>query len=186
VCYRLIFFLVAALAERVATAPPSSIWQAAIDGDLARLKYCLQGTRSDASKADESGFTALHYAARNGRLDACKLLLLEGANVNALTGAQRSTPLMRAAYCGHLEVVALLLERGKAQVNVADTDGATALHYAMQQKHYRVAELLLQWGVDGSLRNRTGKTALEMVAKLEDLPAELRHQLQTRQDQIAT
>jgi ankyrin repeat protein len=139
----------------------------------------LQGARSDASKADESGFTALHYAARNGRLEACTLLLLEGANVNALTGAQRSTPLMRAAYCGHLEVVALLLERGKAQVNLADADGSTALHYAVQQKHYRVAELLLLCGADRSLRNRPGKIALEMAAKLEDIPAELGNQLQT-------
>nr|CAI5856379.1 unnamed protein product [Callosobruchus analis] len=31
-----------------------------------------------------TGYTALHYAARNGQLDVCKLLIDNGANINAV------------------------------------------------------------------------------------------------------
>ena len=37
------------------------------------------------------------------------------------------TPLHRAAYCGHVGVVTVLLEKG-ADVKLADSDGMTALH----------------------------------------------------------
>ncbi|KAI8427852.1 hypothetical protein MSG28_002232 [Choristoneura fumiferana] len=45
---------------------------------------------------DNSGYTALHYAARNGHIDICKTLIQVGANVNAQTSGL-ATPLHKAA-----------------------------------------------------------------------------------------
>lgn len=44
---------------------------------------------------DKSGYTALHYASRNGHLDMCKLLVGKGANVNALTKLGKVSALQR-------------------------------------------------------------------------------------------
>lgn len=49
---------------------------------------------------DKMGYTPLHYAARNGHLDACEILLNAGANLNAVTSSGGVTSLMRAAAMG--------------------------------------------------------------------------------------
>lgn len=49
---------------------------------------------------DNAGYTALHYAARNGNLDTCKILIQYGADINALTKSARATPLHKAAASG--------------------------------------------------------------------------------------
>lgn len=49
---------------------------------------------------DKMGYTPLHYAARNGHLEACEILLRSGANVNAVTTSGGVTSLMRAAIMG--------------------------------------------------------------------------------------
>eukprot|EP01104_Vermistella_antarctica_P020786 TRINITY_DN904_c0_g2_i1.p1 TRINITY_DN904_c0_g2~~TRINITY_DN904_c0_g2_i1.p1 ORF type:complete len:191 (-),score=35.76 TRINITY_DN904_c0_g2_i1:95-667(-) len=120
------------------------LWCAAKDGNLARMKQLLGGGGyySDPSMRDASGYTPLHYAARGGRLEACRVLLDRGADANAVTLAGHSTPLQRAAFVGHLEVVVLLTSRG-ACVDAADTDGMTALHKAVQGGHVSVAAELL-------------------------------------------
>lgn len=50
--------------------------------------------------ADKMGYTPLHYATRNGHLEACKMLLGAGAHVNAATTSGRVTSLMRASTMG--------------------------------------------------------------------------------------
>ena len=60
-------------------------------------------------------------------MDVCRLLLRHRANVNAKTRSGWVTPLHRAAYCCHINVVRLLLESG-ANVNTCDSDGKSPLH----------------------------------------------------------
>lgn len=55
--------------------------------------------------SDKMGYTPLHYAARNGHLDACEILLNAGANVNATTTSGGVTSLMRAATMGKYNIV---------------------------------------------------------------------------------
>ncbi|XP_049822681.1 ankyrin repeat domain-containing protein 39 isoform X2 [Aethina tumida] len=70
------------------------IWSAAMYGEIDKIKKCLDKT--DVNTTDKYGFTALHYAARNGQLEACKYLVKRGANVNVQTKELRATPLHRA------------------------------------------------------------------------------------------
>jgi len=63
--------------------------------------------------------TALFYAARNGHIEVAKMLLVNGAEVNALISldwSRKETPLHAAVWYGHLEIVQLLLKWG-ANVN---------------------------------------------------------------------
>ena len=45
-----------------------------------------------------SGYTPLHYAAREGQVECAALLLRSGADANRATKAGGATPLHRAAY----------------------------------------------------------------------------------------
>lgn len=117
------------------------IWTAALNGEEDRVRKMLsQGT--DANAIDSSGFTALHYAARNGHLSVCRTLLGKGADVNMRTRSGGATALHRASYRGQLQVVNLLLE-AKADKLLKDNDGQTALHKAADRGHSDVIQSIL-------------------------------------------
>ncbi|KAG4075892.1 hypothetical protein HA402_003718 [Bradysia odoriphaga] len=138
------------------------IWSAALYNDIARLKELIN--RGHTNNQDESGYTALHYAARNNNITACQLLIEANANVNAETKGG-VTPLQRAAMMGHLDVVKFLLTH-QADVKVQDSDGNTAAHRASQNGHGNIVELLLQSdkNLEKCLNNR-GQTPLDVNTK---------------------
>lgn len=117
------------------------IWQAAIDNDLSKVKL-LTGKGTSVNIKDNSGYTALHYAARAGNIEIAKYLLDSGADPNSRTKTGRDTPLHRAAYQGHDVMVSLLLQRG-ADPMLQNSDGQTALHKAASMKRTEVVKLLL-------------------------------------------
>lgn len=79
----------------------------------------------------------LHYAAFEGRAEACQALVDGGCDVDPRTDDLR-TPLYQAAFCGHGACVKVLLDAG-ADKNVASKDGKTARDVA---KDDEVKELL--------------------------------------------
>ena len=85
------------------------------------------------------GFVALHAACNFGRLECAKALLGAGADINKLTN-NGSTPLMKAAYYGKIEVVRELLKRG-AKKELKNKDGKTA--YDMKFRNTEEIKALL-------------------------------------------
>ena len=92
------------------------------------------------------GFTALHFAAREGDLESARLLLAAGVDINILSQATAgvgrgggpsyeasvsngSTPLLVATVRAQIPMALFLLERG-ADPNVSDA-GMTPLHWAV-------------------------------------------------------
>jgi len=80
------------------------------------------------AKIPEGRLTALHFAAREGQLDAVKTLIEAGANLD-LGDSYGTTPAVLATLNGHLGVTAALLEAG-ADPNVQDKYGRTVLFVA--------------------------------------------------------
>ncbi|XP_071435410.1 ankyrin repeat domain-containing protein 39 [Pithys albifrons albifrons] len=117
------------------------LWAAARDGDEPRVLQLLERS-GDPAEPDGAGYTALHYASRNGHLAVCRLLLQRGAPCDARTPGG-ATPLHRACYCGHLAVSRLLLHHG-ADPAATDGDGRTPLHKAAEQGHRELCALLLR------------------------------------------
>ena len=60
----------------------------------------------------DRGYTALHYAASNGKTEILKLLLSNGADVNAKNRDGNITPLFLANLEGHTEIIELLKKNG--------------------------------------------------------------------------
>ena len=59
---------------------------------------------------------------------------------------KRSTPLHFAARRGNHEIVKVLLEHPKVNVDGKDSSGKTALHLACSEGHSKVCQLLLNYG----------------------------------------
>lgn len=80
-----------------------SFCNTAFNGDLDKVQSLIDKARNakDAVMApDNAGYTALHYAARNGFVDICKVLLQYGADIDAQTKSAGATPLHKAAASG--------------------------------------------------------------------------------------
>jgi ankyrin repeat protein len=92
--------------------------------------------------------TLLHDMAHEGSVEKARLLLDHGANVDAIDGEYRSTPLGFAARWNQREVALLLIERG-ADANRAGADWARPVAWAQRKGHAGMVELLWANGAVG-------------------------------------
>lgn len=149
---------------------------------------------------DNSGFTALHYAALNGydasnlreigattgnaledaiifhHVDAVKKLIAEGTHINS-AGARGYTPLHWAAIYESPELIRLLLQAG-ANVNAQNEVGETPLLSLIRNNHHEhiceCGELLLAAGASVAHRDRFGESLIVAAVQCNVAPQLLR------------
>ncbi|KAI2494587.1 serine/threonine kinase [Fragilaria crotonensis] len=108
----------------------------------------------------------LIISAYHGNLPEFRDLLRAEANVNAQLDEDGRSALYVASQEGHLEVVRLLLQKKKVDVNLQRDSGATALYVAIQNGHVEVVRALLQNNkVDMNLQSTGGFTALYVASE---------------------
>ena len=103
----------------------------------------------------------LILAAENGQLSEVKNLLKKGANPNAM--GPNSGALHVAAFNGHSEIVALLLEKN-ADTNVQDKQGYYPLQLAASKGHLAICNQLIKAAADLEAKTFAGGTALHVAA----------------------
>ncbi|MYD44592.1 MAG: ankyrin repeat domain-containing protein [Gammaproteobacteria bacterium] len=131
--------------------------------DLTRVRTLLDDDPQVANTPLQFNMTPLHWAARTDAVDAVKLLLDKGVDVNALTNAHR-TALQLAAETDASASIALLAKAG-ADLNTQDKKGRTPLHRATYEGKVAAAEALLEHGADPTVTNKSGKTAFQIARK---------------------
>ena len=125
--------------------------RAAADGNVQRMRL-LQMTGVSVNSRDAC-CSPLFLAAGEGRLNAVRYLLDQGAEVNAREPGNR-TALTEAAFAGHASVIKELILRG-AEINIL-SDAGTPLDIASQANHAAAIDLLKHFGAKRSCEIRGG------------------------------
>jgi uncharacterized protein len=140
--------------ELLAADPKLDLFEAAAVGRAERLRELLDEDPSRANAFGDDGFHPLGLACFFGHLDAARLLLDRGADVNALsTNEHVQTAAIHAAAAAtgdeamRYELVKLALEHG-ADPNLRQGGGFRAIDAARQNGDARVEELLLEHGAE--------------------------------------
>ncbi|MGB6946288.1 MAG: ankyrin repeat domain-containing protein [Bryobacteraceae bacterium] len=106
-------------------------------------------------------WTPLMYAARQGSLDAARVLVDAGAKLN-VTDPDKTTPLLFAIINGHYDTAAMLTEKG-TDPNLADTAGMAALYAAVDMNTL------------GEVYGRPGRPSTDKMTALDLMKVLLAH-----------
>ncbi|XP_058837030.1 uncharacterized protein LOC131693323 [Topomyia yanbarensis] len=145
------------------------------------VEFLLQkGTSADVR--DRRGLTALIMAISKGYAQLVQSLIARGASVEYAFNFRHSifetgTAVHAAAYCGHVEVISLLIEQYGFDPATEDDHGNTILHCAIVGKQAEVADYLVSeelW----TTANRRGITPVHLV--LRELDQEIFQHVQNR------
>ena len=107
------------------------------------------------SHPDDAYFEAVELA---------KFFIEKGVDVNAKTAKGEQPPLNHAAALGPSEIVDILLETGRVEIDHQDSYGSTALHMACRGGHLPSVQSLLNAGAALDLQDKSGFTPLHEAA----------------------
>ncbi|XP_026738631.1 oxysterol-binding protein-related protein 1-like [Trichoplusia ni] len=149
---------------------------------------------ANVDEVNDTGDSALHKASFIGNEELVILLLKHKADVSIMNGEgrtpcdvsktrdvqrlleaaeraerhERERRLLTAAKDGRIEdIQELLSSPNSPNINCVDAQGNTCLHCTAYRGHTRLAVLLLQNGVDTTLRNNSGQLAIDMAKDAE-------------------
>ncbi|WP_047048926.1 ankyrin repeat domain-containing protein [Vibrio mexicanus] len=158
------------------------------ESDLAAYQIVTSGDDTDAQKAQQlaqltdwatlnetsaitsSGndeHTAVMVAARDGDIEALKVLMEQGGDQTIPDHYMKAIPLHKAAYNGRPDVIRLLAHYSGFQETLnaqGPNNGYTPLHDAIWHGHVEAAKVLIDAGARTDLVGYDGKTPL-MLAK---------------------
>ena len=152
---------------------------AARAGNPAVMRLLLARFKADVDARESAyGETALMWAAAENHAEAAQLLIEHGAAINARSQLMsypkdrfglegvisvlphgQWTPLMYAARQGSLGALRVLV-KARADLNLSDPDGTTALVFAIINSHYDAVRLLVEAGANPNLADTAGMAAL--------------------------
>ena len=139
------------------------------DGDTATVRRRIATEPGGVEAPDDTGATALHWAAHTGDDTAVALLLGAGVAIDAAI-RYGVTPLALACAGGHSAVVEALLVCG-ADPNLASPDGETPLMVAARTGRVDSVSSLLRHGAAVEAREHwRGQTALMWAAAEDHAP----------------
>jgi outer membrane protein assembly factor BamB len=150
----LVLAAIAVVIGQASQAANESLWEAARAGDTAGVTAAL-GKGADANAKSRYDVTALIFAAGNGRLEAVKLLVARGANVNAQDTFYRARAAEMAITNGHVDVTLYLLQNG------AEGDGLLAMGVQQNQ------EALVKAAVAGNVSRQGLQGALSLAGTMK-------------------
>ncbi|XP_046845823.1 uncharacterized protein LOC124439604 [Xenia sp. Carnegie-2017] len=140
---------------------------AAAAGHVQVLKI-LSMVGGNVSSFDTSLRTPLFDAVEHKKTEAVKFLINHTVNFN-LKDCQGMTILHFAAQKSSVEIINLLLETRKVDINEQDNGGWTALMWTAEGMRKDAAECLLKWGANVNILDNEQNTCLHWAALAGDI-----------------
>ncbi|XP_008049662.1 ankyrin repeat domain-containing protein 49 [Carlito syrichta] len=140
-----------------------SLWVGSSDEDEEQDERKEEWCQFEERKLEKDPSKLLLWAAEKNRLTTVRRLLSEKATHVNTRDEDAYTPLHRAAYSGHMDIVRELVAQG-ADVHAVTVDGWTPLHSACKWNHARVASFLLQHDADINAPTKGLLTPLHLAA----------------------
>ena len=133
----------------------SDIFEIARKGTTEDLLNLLKNHPEAIYYESSSGFTPLTIACYNGNLEVATTLAnqVRDINVNSTSG----TPLMAAVFKNYVNIAKMLLDLD-ADVNIADSNGNSALHFAVRFAYLDLIKLLVSNGANINLKDNRGSS----------------------------
>ncbi len=135
-------------------------------GNVEALAILLEKHPDLAGAVDEDGWTPLFFAARISSVDAMKLIISRGVDLNTLT-EQQQHPIMWAIHADSTDGLEYLLESG-VNPNLTLRDNDTPLTLALSWRRNYAVPILLKHGADPNIAGNHGLTALMLAAQQGD------------------
>jgi ankyrin repeat protein len=95
-------------------------------------------------------------------INSLKYIIKNGANVNCFIGSLKSTPLMYACLFNDMTTVKCLVENN-ANLNIDNTQGNTALAYAISKHNLELVDYLIEHGADIYHKNNENKSIYDIA-----------------------
>ena len=143
-----------------------AVFLAALQGNVATLKPLMP---DQANYSTPEGYTPLSLSVSAGHLEACRLLLVHGADTDAQDACGVSA-LMHACMHGYAEIVNLLLLHG-ASATLQNSQGQSSVSLAA--RYGRPAAIGTLFRADAALvraQDGEGRTALHWAVCSEHIP----------------
>lgn len=138
-----------------------------LEASIADVRRLIQRGANIDEQTTPYHETALHYAARFGRLEILRELIQAGANINARLN-NNLTALHLAVIGGHVEIVRELIA-AHARINELDDFQRPPLHHAIQRNNLEITRMLIQAGADISVPNDGQASPLQLAVMHNNL-----------------
>jgi len=130
------------------------------------IKYLIsQGTPNTLCIADYQGYTALHYAAQDCRLDIIETLVKSGARMND-QNQDGNTPLhfmiQNKPTAEMIKTIEICIDKG-CDVNITNKFGETPLYQAALKLKIEMVNYLLNKGANPNIKTCTGDSILHKL-----------------------
>ena len=160
------------------TIAPAMYW---INEEL--IEATLQRARDSTPSPLEDSEVNIWSAAKTGDLEALKVHLANGVDLNTQDPQAGLTSLSWTVLAGKVEIAEQLIKAG-ADVDGKNKDGTTPLHQAAFMGQSEIARILLQNGADVDARDDNGETPLNYAqADWKDIYLRVR-ELQVKLDPV--
>ncbi len=124
---------------------------------------CAQsGSNTKTKSAAEKPDINIQMAVLSGNLEAVKLHIEAGTDIDEKDAMSGSTPLISAATFGKIDIAKALID-AKADLTLKNNDGATALHSAAFFCRVEIVQLLIDAKADKTVKNNFDMTPRESV-----------------------
>lgn len=142
-----------------------NIFEVARKGTVEEVKNIMKHNPHAIDSVNEAGFSPLILACYNGNVPVTNFLIKNVKDING--NSSMGTPLMAAVVKRNVEIVQMLLEN-KANPNITDSNGTTALMYATMFRSYDLARLLMKADANPDTKDNRGNSAIDYAILAND------------------